>query len=174
MSEKKNDVGRSEPVRRYDRPGHLHPAYAARLLALARAGREHADDDELLRASAEEDGLANELGETTLVSMTSGDAAFGRDVAAPAPEEFGGPFVVTSTGDELAEALDEQSPLDVPKVKPRPFPAGEQARAFDDASRASGPGKAGASSRAPRSWPSLSLPRVQKIAEWFGKRWSGR
>jgi hypothetical protein len=154
MSEKKNEMGRNEPVRRYDRPGHLHPAHAARLLALSRAGREHPDDSEFLRTSAEEDDLASELGETTLVSMTSGDAAFMSDLAAPVPEEMGGPFVVTRASDELAEALEERNPLDAP--------------------RANLLAQEGAASRAPRSWPSLSLPRVQKIAEWFGKRWSGR
>jgi hypothetical protein len=106
--------------------------------------------------------------------MTSGDAAFTDDLAAPVLEEVGGPFIVTGASDEMGEALEERSPLDAPRAKLRSFREAEQARAPSEPSRASGRAQEGVASRAPRSWPSLSLPRVQKIAEWFGKRWSGR
>lgn len=93
--------GRAEEVQRFDRPGHLNGAHAARLLALGRSGRREPDDSEFLRAGARADELASQLGEAAVGSMTSGDGALDDELGAYVSEEVGGPFVVTSVSEEL-------------------------------------------------------------------------
>lgn len=146
MSEKK------PTLQRYDRPGHMHPAYAARLLAIARAGRGAADDEAFLRASAEEDDFASQWGESAVTGMTSGDAEFGNQLEARVDEEVGGPFVVTSTLDEFAEGIEASSPFDATGTEPRSFAEPEV-----DAPKA------------PRSWAEIYLPRARQIVASVGK-----
>jgi len=107
MGKKKHDAPASEArTKRYDRPGHLDPAHAERLLALARERRSQSDDSEFLRANAEDDELASRLGETAVASMTSGDAKLTSELETALADELGGPFVVTSVSDELAHEAD--------------------------------------------------------------------
>lgn len=119
---KKNAIAGPEPaLKRYDHPGHLDPAHAERLLELSRAGQEEPEDSAFLRANAEDDDFARELGQTTVASMTSGDGVLTGELEAEVEEEVGGPFVETSATEEFAAGTDESNTPDATR-EPTPLP----------------------------------------------------
>jgi|GEM_PF-1274825 len=159
-------------LRRYDRPGHLDPAHAERLLELARAGREAEDDSAFLRSGAEEDDLANELGQTTVASMTSGEGMLTNELEAPVEEDIGGPFVGTSASEEFAEEADEEDAFDATREPtPVPSPAPDEP---DDPTEPGEPGEPDEFEQAEegpvavRSWAGSYLLRAKDIAAWLG------
>jgi hypothetical protein len=177
MDKKKQDVAPTEtPAKRYDRPGHLDPAHAERLLELAREGRAAGDDSAFLRANAEDDELASRLGETTVASMTSGEPALAGEWDVPLSEELGGPFVVMSVSDDLAEGTDvttlanaTRDPLSGAKALRHPAErAADDGEKDEEGAAAEEPR---ASSRASaRTFTGIYLPRASTIARWFGQR----
>jgi hypothetical protein len=120
MTTKRHAPVSSEPaLRRYDRPGHLNPEHAQRLLEMGRADRLADAGRAFVRRNSHRDGFAEELGETAVTSMTSGEDALTGELDAQVDEERGGPFVETSgkvefsreTDDSIAESTREPIPL---------------------------------------------------------------
>jgi hypothetical protein len=110
MNKKRPTRVTSEPApQRYDRPGHLDPAHAERLLELSRADRDQDDDEAFVRAKTSKDDFAEELGETAVASMTSGEDALTDELEAQVEEETGGPFIETSGNVEFAGGTDESN-----------------------------------------------------------------
>lgn len=64
-------------------------------------------------------GLARDLGETFLVSATSGESASTATHEAFVTEEEGGPFVVSQAATEFAEGTDASNPTESAR---EPFP----------------------------------------------------
>jgi hypothetical protein len=106
--------------RRRDRAGHLEPHYAADLLAKGRESRD-ADDAQpaFVRGTRSGDGLAEELGEEAVETMTSGENDSGDNRDQFVDEEIGGPFVESSSKREFAEGNDASNPDDATR---EPFP----------------------------------------------------
>jgi hypothetical protein len=106
--------------RRRDRAGHLEPHYAADLLAKGRESRD-ADDVQpaFVRGTRSGDGLAEELGEEAVETMTSGEDDGGDTRDQFVDEEIGGPFVESSAKREFAEGNDASNPDDATR---EPFP----------------------------------------------------
>jgi hypothetical protein len=65
------------------------------------------------------DDLAELLGEDYLQAATSGNEALEDDLDSTLPEEIGGPFVPTTSREELAHDIDDSNPRD---AKREPFP----------------------------------------------------
>lgn len=109
---------------RYDRPGHLDPEHAERLLALSGSSR-----DGQARAFVEPesvgDDFAEELAETAVATMTSGEDMLTEDLDAPVDEERGGPFIETSGNVEFAGGTDESNTEDATR-EPLPLAHGEE------------------------------------------------
>jgi hypothetical protein len=107
---------KKKPVRRFDRPGHLDPTYAKQLKQQSGATNK---DSTRPAFKVEDDDVAEDLGEEVVGKATSGEDE-GEEVAnAEYTEEVGGPFVVTSGGEEFAEGTDESNPED---AEQEPFP----------------------------------------------------
>lgn len=114
---KKRPAAKKKPVRRRDRPGHLDPTYAKQLRAQAGPTTKKESTRPAFRVKA--DDLAEELGEEVVGKATTGEDE-GEDVANENfVEEVGGPFVVTTGGEEFADGTDESNPED---AEPEPFP----------------------------------------------------
>ncbi|RYZ01334.1 MAG: hypothetical protein EOO73_35855 [Myxococcales bacterium] len=94
----------------FDGAGHMDPAHAQRLLELGRAGKE-SDDTEAFPLAAEDD-LAEELAETAVSAMTSGEDSLMDELEAEVEEESGGPFIETSGNVEFAGGTDESNIAD--------------------------------------------------------------
>lgn len=78
------------------------------------------EDDAFLRGGARSrDALAEGLGEQWVHSATTGEDDAEETFNAEVPEERGGPFVVTSGGQEFAEGTDESNPKGAGR---EPFP----------------------------------------------------
>jgi hypothetical protein len=108
------------PAHGFDSAGHMDPAHAARLLALAREGKEaEADADAFVKSTGSKDTLAEELGEAAVANMTSGEDQLGDDLEAEVDEDKGGPFVETSGSTEFAGGTDESN---IPEATREPFP----------------------------------------------------
>lgn len=118
MSEKKTTHG---PAHGFDGAGHMDPEHAKRLLELARGGKDSDADsaEAFLKKPRSNDDLAEELGEATVESMTSGEGELTSDLEAEVAEERGGPFVKTTGGTEFAEGTDESN---IPEATREPFP----------------------------------------------------
>lgn len=115
---KKNRLARKTEQRagrRFDRPGHLDPEYASRLLDLSGAPR-----SETYKAfvgfGAERDELAARFAESTVRKMTQSEEAFDELDEPTVPE--GGPFVAHAVADQWP---DEPLILEV-APPPEPFP----------------------------------------------------
>jgi hypothetical protein len=108
---------------RRDGTGHLDPAYAAVLHSRSRASKEdHGTDRAFLRESASlRAPLANELGREAVMTMTSAEDQSEQlqDSVLELGEEVGGPFVLTTGGEEFAPGPDLSNPRGTP---PEPFP----------------------------------------------------
>ena len=104
---------RKRPVKRRDGVGRIDPKYARELLAKARETR---NDDNLpennhafLKASRAGEPLAREQGENFLETVTSGEEHEPERRDRVTPDEVGGPFVVTTAGEEFATGTDESN-----------------------------------------------------------------
>src|SRR5215217_116068 len=113
----------------FDGAGHMDPAHAQRLLELSRAGKDR-DDTEAFPLAGEDD-LAEELAESAVSSMTSGEDTLTEDLDAEVDEERGGPFLETSGNVEFAGGTDESNIADATR---EPVPL---ANAEDDSSESS-------------------------------------
>jgi len=102
---------RKPPVKRRDGVGRIDPQYARELLAKARETQSDADDPDnahaFLKNARTTEPLAEELGESFVETVTSGEDGERRDRFTD--EEVGGPFVVTEAGEEFAAGTDESN-----------------------------------------------------------------
>jgi hypothetical protein len=119
MATKNPAKKKSAVIRREDHAGHLDPGYAADLLAKGEETRTHDDDRGFLPEGRARDSLAAELGEEAVVAMTSGEDDLADDLDAPVSEEQGGPFVPSSSHEELAHGTDPSNPKGATR---EPFP----------------------------------------------------
>lgn len=110
-------AAKKTPIRREDRPGHLDPKHAASLRA--QSGKEKDDDRAFVGKKKSKDSLAEELGEESVVAMTSGEDGLTDDMQARTDDEVGGPFVRTNAGEEMAEGTDASNPRSATR---EPFP----------------------------------------------------
>jgi hypothetical protein len=107
------------PAHGFDGAGHMDPAHAKHLLELAREGKQSDNDEAFVKKARSNDGLAEELGEAAVASMTSGEEQLTTERDAEVIEERGGPFVKTTGGTEFAEGTDESN---IPEATREPFP----------------------------------------------------
>jgi hypothetical protein len=100
-------------MKRRDGAGHIDPRYARELLAKARETQSDADDPEnahaFLKGPHTRDPLAEEMGENFVTAATSGEESEELRRDRITPEEVGGPFVVTTAGEEFAAGTDESN-----------------------------------------------------------------
>ena len=98
----------AKKLKREDRAGHLDPVYAKQLRK--QSGTSTKKDQTRGAFKYEDDDVAEDLGEEVVGKATTGEDE-GEDVAnAEYTEEVGGPFVVTTGGEEFAEGTDESNP----------------------------------------------------------------
>src|SRR5579883_133778 len=98
-----------KPVRRYDRPGHLDPQYAADLRS--QSGHEDYDPRAFIeRPRSATDDLAEERGEEVVEKATTGEDEAEDMLDQVVPEEQGGPFVETNAAQEFAHDTDASNP----------------------------------------------------------------
>jgi hypothetical protein len=97
----------------------MDPAHKKRLLELSREGKETDTTDAFVKKTHTHDDLAEELAESAVASMTSGEEQLQEDLDAEVAEERGGPFVKTTGGTEFAEGTDESN---IPEATREPFP----------------------------------------------------
>jgi hypothetical protein len=109
MKKSRNPQGQKRDIHGFDGAGHLDPAHAQRLLALGREDRAADDAQAFVATPKSDDDFVEELGETTVTTMTSGEEALGPDLEAEVEEERGGPFVETSAKVEFAGGTDESN-----------------------------------------------------------------
>lgn len=113
----------SDRAPRRDATGHLNLKYAADLRARSlESAEDHAKDRAFLRHSASLVApLADELGREAVMTMTSGEdqSAELQDLTLPLGEELGGPFVLTTGGEEFAGGTDASNPRNTVR---EPFP----------------------------------------------------
>jgi hypothetical protein len=100
-------------VRRRDGAGRIDPQYARELLAKGRETRNNDDSPEnmhaFLKAARAAEPLAQELGESFIATVTSGEGQEPERRDQITPDEVGGPFVVTTAGEEFATGTDESN-----------------------------------------------------------------
>lgn len=108
----------AQVVQRRDATGHLTPQYAAELLSHRGELSEPNDDRAFGTSAIRRDALAEELGESFLRTATGGDEG-DDEMLDEAPEEMGGPFIVTTGATEFAHDTDESNPPDATR---EPFP----------------------------------------------------
>jgi len=118
MNDKKTPHA-SGPAHGFDNAGHMDPAHRKHLLELAREGKEGDDAEAFVKKARTNDDLAEELGESAVASMTSGEEQLPDNRDAEVTEEIGGPFVKTTAGVEFAEGTDESN---IPEATREPFP----------------------------------------------------
>ena len=116
MNQKKEPQG---PAHGFDGAGHMDPAHAKRLLELSREGKDADTDEAFVKKTHTNDDLAEELAESAVASMNSGEEQLTGDLAAEVTEERGGPFVKTTGGTEFADGTDESN---IPEATREPFP----------------------------------------------------
>jgi len=107
------------PIVRRDATGHLDPKYAADLRAKSLESGGKDDDRAFIGGKRSHDSLAENLGEEFVSSATSGEEAGEDALNAVTTEESGGPFVVTTAGEEMADGVDASNPDDATR---EPFP----------------------------------------------------
>lgn len=100
-------IGQVKSRVRFDRPGHLADAHAARLLEMSR-GRVRRDEFALVFESAAFDDLATELAEQAVTSMVGGGETWLDTVNAPVEEEDGGPFLEAGGASEVGDGGDPE------------------------------------------------------------------
>lgn len=119
-------VSTKRPMRRYDRPGHIDPEHAERLLSIAREAHLPRNDRAFLRGMAVNDDLAEELAESAIMSMTTGEDAIGQELGVYVVEEDGGPFVETPSSEEFASGSEAPN---IPEATREPIPLANAASA---------------------------------------------
>ena len=120
MSDKtKQANGGTARAHGFDGSGHMDPAHAERLLALAREGKDTAEANAFVADPETDDDLAEGLAEAAVASMNSGEDELGRDLEAVVDEEQGGPFVESSGNTEFAGGTDESN---IAEATREPFP----------------------------------------------------
>ena len=107
------------PAHGFDGAGHMDPEHAKRLLELSREGKAAESDVAFVKKTHTNDDLAEELAESAVASMNSGEEQLSGDLNAEVAEETGGPFVKTTGGTEFAEGTDESN---IPEATREPFP----------------------------------------------------
>lgn len=86
----------------------------------AKPRAKRSEDEAFIRGGARSnDALAEELGEEWVQTATSGEDEAEERFSQEVPEDRGGPFVVTTGGQEFAEGVDESNPKG---SKREPFP----------------------------------------------------
>jgi len=114
---------KKNPIKRRDATGHIDPRYARELLAKARETHNGDDDPEathaFLKGARTADELAEERGENFLETVTSGEGQEAERHDQITADEVGGPFVVTSAGEEFAAGTDESN---IPEAEREPLP----------------------------------------------------
>lgn len=100
----------------FDNAGHLDPRHAERLRAI---GAREPEQPAFVSGSRADDDLAEELGEETVIAMTSGGPHWAEDVNRDVDEDDGGPFVITSAKKEFASGTDESN---IEEATREPFP----------------------------------------------------
>ena len=107
-----------KPIQRRDATGHLNPEYAKKLHE--ESGHESTEaDPAFLKHARSKDSLAEELGEEAVAAATSGGDDNGERLEREVVEEEGGPFVTSTSGQEMAEGTDASNPKSATK---EPFP----------------------------------------------------
>jgi hypothetical protein len=107
-SKKRASVAASR-VRRFDRPGHLDPKYAAGLRE--QSGAKETDPHAFLDGPrSPNDDLAEERGESVVEKATTGEDGAEESLDQVVPEEEGGPFVETTGATEFGEGADASNP----------------------------------------------------------------
>ena len=99
--------------------GHLDPGHAARLRRLSRETEQKDVDVAFVAGPRSRDEMAEQFGEETVTTMTSGEDTREEDRDERAVEELGGPFVPTSATEEFATGTDETN---IPGAPREPFP----------------------------------------------------
>jgi hypothetical protein len=107
------------PAHGFDGAGHMDPAHKKRLLELSREGKTEETTEAFVKKSHTHDDLAEELAESAVASMTSGEEQLRQDLDAEVAEERGGPFVKTNGSTEFAEGTDESN---IAEATREPFP----------------------------------------------------
>jgi hypothetical protein len=108
----------SPAVRRYDRPGHLDPAHAKRLLEIGEENHTR-DPDRAFVGAQPTDDLAEELGKEAVTAMNEGGDELAEARDQTTVEELGGPFVNTTGAQEFADGVDASNPSTAER---EPFP----------------------------------------------------
>jgi hypothetical protein len=106
-----------KPVRRFDRPGHLDPHYAAELRR--QSAPQESEPHAFLDEPRARDDLAEERGEEVIEKATTGEDEAEEMLDQVVPEEQGGPFVETNAAQEFAHDTDASNPKG---AKREPFP----------------------------------------------------
>lgn len=110
---------KSKSVSRRDATGHLDPQYAKELHALSVEVEEPTTERAFIQGTSSKDGLAEELGEEFVESITSGEDDAQEKLSEAVAEDEGGPFVVTTGGTEFADGTDASNPEEATQ---EPFP----------------------------------------------------
>ena len=114
---------RKRPVKRRDGAGRINPQYARELLAKARETKNDDNSPEnmhaFLKAARATEPLAQEMGENFLETVTSGEEREAERRDEITADEVGGPFVVTTAGEEFATGTDESN---IPEALREPLP----------------------------------------------------
>ncbi|MEO6952643.1 MAG: hypothetical protein ABI321_12585 [Polyangia bacterium] len=116
---KKSAPKAKKPIKRRDAMGHLNPQYERDLLKKSRENAEHDDDRGFLVGKNKNDALGQELGREFVETVTSGEDEGTELRDEDTDEEVGGPFVITTDAQELADGEDESNPADATR---EPFP----------------------------------------------------
>lgn len=115
---KKAPAAKPSGLQRRDGAGHLNPKYAKDLRA--QSGHSTAKSDATRPAfRVKDDAVAEEMGEEVVGKANSGEDEGEDDANRVEVEEVGGPFVVTTGGEEFADGTDESNPEDAER---EPFP----------------------------------------------------
>ena len=113
---KSSRLGNGGGVPHFDNAGHLDPRQAEHLLAI---GAREPEQPAFVSGSHADDDLAEELGQETVLAMTSGEPQWADDVNRDVDEDDGGPFVITSAKKEFASGTDESN---IEEATREPFP----------------------------------------------------
>ena len=108
-----------KPIKRRDATGHLDQDYARDLRRSSQENVEHDDDRAFLVGKNAEDPTAQELGREFVETVTSGEDEGNELRDQFVSEEIGGPFVPSTSGQEIAEDTDESNPEGATR---EPFP----------------------------------------------------
>jgi hypothetical protein len=103
----------------FDNAGHLSPEHAERLLSLTMSARGAYLERPFIDGTQAEDTFAEELGEGTVLAMTSGEDRVAEDLNGDVEEDWGGPFVVTNANKEFAGGTDASN---IEEATREPFP----------------------------------------------------